>query len=105
MQPNPPPRSYPVTKKTGGPPFQMSLDYVRELCAPEFEPFSGFAYEGPFFSLPWSNAAEAIEMLPAELCHQGREGVGGENSAATGIIRFKRVVSEDSELEEEEQQQ
>jgi methyl halide transferase len=91
---------YPIMKKAGGPPFQMSLEYVEELCAPEFVPFSGFAYEGPFYSLPWSNAAQAIEMLPPELCHQGREGTGGENSAASGIIRFQRVEPDESDLED-----
>jgi methyl halide transferase len=89
---------YPIMEKTGGPPFQMSLEYVENLCAPEFRPFNGFAYEGPFHSLPWSNAPNAIEMLPPELCHPGRDGQGGNsNSAASGIIRFKRINLSESD--------
>jgi len=79
---------YPVMHKEGGPPWAMSLEYVEKLCFPQFEPFTGFAYEGPLKSLPWSNAASAIEMLPPELCHPGRDGTGGPNAAATGIIRY-----------------
>jgi hypothetical protein len=88
---------YPIMEKEGGPPFAMSLDYVEQLCFPEFVPFSGFAYEGPLRSLPWSNAARAIEMLPPELCHSGRDGTGAPNAAATGIIRFKRVVPDEDD--------
>eukprot|EP00605_Chrysophyceae_sp_TOSAG23-4_P002365 GSChrysophyteH1.ASY1.ANO1.2613.1 assembled CDS len=69
---------FPVMKKSGGPPFQMSLEYVEDL-------------------LPWSSAARAIEMLPPELCHQGRDGQGDDNSAASGIIRFRRVEEVESD--------
>jgi len=89
---------YPVMQKAGGPPWQMSLEYVEKLMYPEFEPFTGFAYEGPLKSLPWSNAASAIEMLPPELCHQGRDGAGDSNAAATGIIRFKRVEPDEEDM-------
>ena len=89
---------YPIMDKVGGPPWAMSLEYVEKLCFPEFEPFTDFAYEGPLKSLPWSNAAAAIEMLPPELCHAGRDGVEDPNAAATGIIRFKRVEPDDEDM-------
>jgi hypothetical protein len=91
---------YPIMDKVGGPPFAMSLEYVERLCAPEFVPFRNFAYEGPMRSLPWSNAAAAIEMLPPELCHAGRDGTGDANAAATGIIRFKRLEPDEDDIDE-----
>jgi hypothetical protein len=91
---------FPIMEKVGGPPFAMSLEYVERLCAPEFVPFSGFAYEGPFHSLPWSTAASSIEMLPAELCHAGRDGLGDANAAASGIIRFKRVEPDEDDVDD-----
>ena len=89
---------YPIMDKVGGPPWAMSLEYVAKLCFPEFEPFTNFAYEGPVKSLPWSNAAAAIEMLPPELCHEGRDGEAHRNAAATGIIRFRRVEPDDEDV-------
>ncbi|EDQ86526.1 uncharacterized protein MONBRDRAFT_28218 [Monosiga brevicollis MX1] len=47
---------YPITEKTGGPPFQMSIELVQSLLEP-----LGFK-------------ASRLEMLPDELCHPGREG-------------------------------
>ena len=65
---------FPITKKDGGPPFEMSLEIVQSLLVPV-----GF---------------EKVELglLPPELCHQGRgDGKEGPFNAISGIGRWIRT--------------
>jgi hypothetical protein len=63
---------YPIGEKEGGPPFQVSLDIVRNLLEPV-----GFQ-------------SIYLDYLPSELCHPGRDG-NGETKLTSGIGRWIRM--------------
>ena len=59
--------------KESGPPFSVTLEQVRDLLMPE-----GF---------------EIIELytLSPELCHPGRDGLGGDNVPRSALGRWRRI--------------
>lgn len=66
---------FPIMEKTGGPPFPLSIDVVRDLLMPVgFEPFE-------------------LYVLPPEFCHPGRGGSGepGDNSPRSALGRWRRI--------------
>jgi len=68
---------FPIMDKQDGPPYQLKMEEVRDLLAPV-----GFK-------------AFRSELLPPELCHDGRAGEGGGNAPRSGIMRWRRVQLEE----------
>lgn len=63
---------YPICDKEGGPPFSVSLELYKEILE-----------SNGFICLQ-------LELLPNDLCHDGRDGSGVWN-AQSGIGRWKRI--------------
>mmetsp|Transcript_4701 Transcript_4701/g.6457 ORF Transcript_4701/g.6457 Transcript_4701/m.6457 type:complete len:272 (+) Transcript_4701:40-855(+) len=62
---------FPICDKDGGPPYKMSIEYVKDLC------------EGAGFE------SSQLEILPSHLCNEGRDGSEGSLfGAKSGIGRW-----------------